>query len=272
MTSVAAEMPRPVSTSHLVAEWIIDSRPVNTAVRAALGETNNKQAALIPDLIQVIAEYLRSNKDILFGEGDWERLVGRVTPAPTLPPNIEAILQGPCPFFSGKEVRETHLLVYMPTTVNGQSLTLNILGLLAKRHFFPASETSYRYIGDDVVKELGDMPLAKSSWVLMTKDVLPESRSKSYAEQQYLVTTLATRANIAYEVPKTLEAAVCILTHYISVRTCLFSKSPWTFARCQENVHGSQMVVGGFSPSGLFVNFNSSDNNRFGVATLRRFF
>src|SRR5258708_619998 len=144
MTSVVGTS-QPVSTNPLIAEWTIDSQPVNTAVRTALGETSNKQAALIPDLVRVIVEYLKSeNDDFLFGERDWETLVGRVAPAPALPPNIEAILQGPCPFFPGKKVKETHLLVYMPTTVNEQPLTLERLGELAKR-YFPGSKTGYQY-------------------------------------------------------------------------------------------------------------------------------
>lgn len=262
---------QPLETSKLIAEWIVDPRPVTAAVRAAFGETRDKQGALLPDLVLLAVEYLKSDR-FVFGERDWERFAGRVTTAPSLPPNIEEILHGPCPCFPGKQVRETHLLVYLPTALDGQPLTLKSLGELAKR-YLPRSNTGYNLLYHEIVKQLGDTPLAKSSWALMTTDVLPGSRYRSYAEQQGLVTALAARTLAAYEVPRTLEAAICILTHYFKNQTRLFNVFPQpTYTRCQENVNGNPIYVGGFSTYGHDVHIFSEDHINVGIAGLRKFF
>ena len=62
--------------------------------------------------------------------------------------------------------------------------------------------------------QLGDQSLRQSSWVLMTKDVLPDSRDKTYAEQCELVSYIR-RTKIPYEVPSTLAAAIAILVQHV---------------------------------------------------------
>ena len=58
--------------------------------------------------------------------------------------------------------------------------------------------------------------IERSCWVLMARDVLPESASKSYVDQQAMVADLSIRASATYKVPKTLEATVCIFAQYFS--------------------------------------------------------
>jgi hypothetical protein len=165
------------------------------------------------------------------------------------------------------------MLVYIPATVDKKPLTLRSLGEIAMR-YFPANAGGYGYICDSMVALQGNRPIERSYWVLMTKDVLSESRNKSYADQQAMVTELATKALAAYEVPGTLEAAACILVQYFSShadsKTRLFSNSPTTYTRCQEKIERYHLVVGGFAPAGLNV-FDDFDNNDIGVAVLRKF-
>jgi len=49
---------------------------------------------------------------------------GDIGVEPPLPQNIHEILHNPCPFWPEKKVKDTHLLVLIPKTVNGQLLTL----------------------------------------------------------------------------------------------------------------------------------------------------
>jgi len=163
------------------------------------------------------------------------------------------------------------MLVRLPKTLNGQ-LTLKSLGELAKK-YFSDSDTGYRFIWSNIVDELGDKSIHKSRWVLMTKDVLPESRDKAYANQQKIVAELAEKSLISYEIPATLESAACILSQYFGSKTRLFSDKPPTFTRCQEKDHGFHTVVGGFGPDGLKVleRSNEGSNDWYGVAALRKF-
>jgi hypothetical protein len=73
-------------------------------------------------------------------------------------------------------------------------------------------------------------------------------------------------------VPNVLDAAIGIFMHYIRFGEHLFSQSPWTYTRCQEEIFGDQMFVGGLSPAGLYVHYDHIDCIIIGVAALRKFF
>ena len=152
-----------------------------------------------------------------------------------------------------------------------KEFTIKKLGELAKK-YFPSNTDGYRYIWSAIVDELGDKPADESVWLLMTKDVLPGSRSKSYGRQKTIIEELAKTTGVPYQVPTTLEAATCILAEYSRSENRLFSDSPWTYTRCKENVQGYQVVVGGFAPAGLSVDYNDHyDDGNIGVAALRKF-
>ena len=169
----------------------------------------------------------------------WDRYFGEVGAVPPLPPNIAEILGSPCPVWPGKTVGETHKLVLVPGTVNGPPLTLDLLGELIR---IPrqGNATKYRYYDSEVKKEHGKSSY-RAHWILMTKDVIPGSRDKSYAEQKAMVTGLVG----GYQVPTLLEAAVCILMEHVETGRRLFSDDPWTYTRCQEKVKDYQTVAGG---------------------------
>ena len=180
----------------------------------------------------------------------------------SLPKNIAEELRRSV--FPGKSIRATHVLVRMP-----KGLTIKKLGELAKK-YFPSNIDGYRYICSATVDELGGKPADESIWLLMTKDVLPLSRNKNYDQQKNIVDELAKTTGVPYQVPTTLEAATCILAEYSRSENRLFNDSPLTYTRCQENVQGWQMVVGGFAPAGLAV-YYYFDCDFFGVAALRKF-
>jgi len=260
----------------MCAEWTLDSKPICTAVYAAIGQTEQKPIGLLLPLVEVVVSYLKANNGCIFGAREWETLFGKVGPAPVLPLNIENIWQSQCRAFPGKKVHETHMLVYIPTTVDEKILTLKSLGEIAKRHF-STIDAGYGYIWDPIVAELGNMAIEKSCWVLMTKDVLPESRRKNYADQQTMVDALAQRSFATYEVPRALEAAVCILAQYFGSHTAsktrVFGDSLWTYTRSQDKVRGHDVAVGGFAPAGLSVDYFTAAyvDDRIGIAALLKF-
>ena len=60
----------------------------------------------------------------------WEHYFGNVGDEPALPGAIEEIMHRPCPFWKGKQVRDTHLLVLIPELGAGKALTLDYPGEL----------------------------------------------------------------------------------------------------------------------------------------------
>jgi hypothetical protein len=105
----------------------------------------------------------------------------------------------------------------------------------------------------------------------MTRDVIEGSKNKTFTEQQSLVDE---KGHQKYEIPFALDATACILLEYARSlgQTRLYSSEPWTFTRCQENINGYQLAVGGFASAGLFVDrTNTYGHDKFGIAAMRIF-
>jgi len=162
---------------------------------------------------------------ISFGTSSWKQYFGDVGVEPPLPHNIHEILESPCPFFVGKKVKDTHLLTLVPQTVEGKALTLDYLSKLIQN---PKSgyKTRYSYYSHYVKWELGSSHAPLSHWVLMTKDVILESRNKTYNQQKELVATTAKKANVSYRLPTALEAVTSILMeHRFPIRDYLLTQA-----------------------------------------------
>ena len=85
----------------------------------------------------------------------------------------------------------------------------------------------------------GDDEVEAAYFVLMTKEVIPESLGKSYAVQQGLVT-----AKPGYTVPNLLPAAVSIIVNYVKTGIRLYDSN---YTRCLEQVYGHPAVFGDFT-------------------------
>ena len=224
-----------------------------------------------PELSPAAAN-LSSLGDSVLDASVWERYYGPVGSSPSLPSGISQVMNSPCPFWRGKQVKETHLLALIPSRVGGQPLTLDYLGELIKSPKGGGHKTQYRGSWDKAREAIGSQSPGSSYWVLMTRDVLEESRSKSYQDQCALVAALANRTGLAYEVPGALEAAVVTLLHHVRSGERLYSDNPYTYTRCRDKYkNGYQLVVGGFSSGGLNVYYYNYGNYNFGVSSLRKF-
>jgi hypothetical protein len=217
-----------------------------------------------------------------FGAKAWKKYFGEVGTEPSLPSSIGQILNGRCPFWPGRLVKDTHLLVLIPATVAGRPFSLDLLEELIQCPRGAGHPTAYRYYDSNVQAMLGSQSPSSSYWVLMTRKVLEGSRNKDYASQKDLVSRHASRTGLPYELPGALEAATAILSHYVRGRERLYSDNPRTWTRCRESVRmllvlNYSVVVGGFSTGGLFVNnddycdLSDSYSDYHGVAVLRRF-
>lgn len=103
-------------------------------------------------------------------------------------------------------------------------------------------------------KELGNITFS-SHWVLITRDVIPDSQNKRYSDQKKLLESYAQKSEESYLLPTALEAATCILVEYVRSGTILYSDNPWTYTRCLETVNNNQwpVSIGGFSSEGLYI-------------------
>ena len=206
-----------------------------------------------------------------FGKAQWEKCIGDVGIEPKLPDGIHKILGSPCPIWRGKKVKDTHMLTLIPRSVNGDPLTLNALRELvwSPKKGLP---TCIECANPSISAEHFSTPVLASHWVLMTKDVLPRSRSTSFLAQQALVAQLPVEASAPYQVPNLLDVVTVMFMRYVSSGECLLGRDPWTYTRCQESAHGHPILAGGSAPSGLNVNhYFDYDYDSVGVVALRKF-
>jgi hypothetical protein len=200
-------------------------------------------------------QFLRVS-EMTFGEKEWKDYFGDVGPVPNLPSDMGTILGSPCPFWPEKKVRDTHLLMLIPATVDGAPFTLNLLEELIQRLKNGEHQTEYKYYADGIKAQFGERSPDHSYWLLMTREVLEGSRGERYADQRALVASYAKKTGQPYEIPSALEAATAILLHHSRKGKQLFRDSPWTYTRCRELVDDKYpILVGGFEPSGLFVDY-----------------
>ena len=208
-----------------------------------------------------------------FGALKWEKYFGQVVERgkkSKLPLNVLDVLDDQCPFSSsGRTVGQTHILFYLPQTVDGEPLTLNRFESLVQNPK-PGSgghPTRYRHFSDDVKRQYGDQASDAPRWVLMSRDIIPGSRNKLFPAQCKLIPP-----GFFYTVPKVLQAVAGVFLHYVDTGERLFTVNPLTHTRCHETLDGGRRgVVGGFDLSGLSVYFICFDYERIGVAVLREF-
>ena len=108
-------------------------------------------------------------------------------------------------------------------------------------------------------------------YAVMTNDVIPGSRNKSYGEQLTLLPE-------GYEMPEVLDAATAILWGMRRSETLGFRDSPWTYTCCKKIIGVlNNLIVGGYVSSGLDVASVSSiasvsyKSEHTGVAGWRKF-
>jgi hypothetical protein len=185
-----------------------------------------------------------------FGAAEWRKYFGDVGVEPPLPPAIGNVLNNPCPFWPGKKIHETHLLVLVPQTVNGQPLTLKSLGELVKK---PLQGHASKY-GGFFLGRYTDPPAPRSHWALVTRNVIEGSRNKNYQKQQAVLAGYNQKAHMSYVVPKILDVTVAIFMEHVRSGIKLYGDSYLTYTKCQQSYNAEwELVVGGFSAYGLRV-------------------
>lgn len=233
----------PMFKKSELTEWVEDD---DSSSRKKVTDAVVKAFAKIifhKDLLPIVVDYLE--KGPIFGEEEWNSLCGRVAPAPPLPLEFPVIWNGPCPIYPGKKVCETHRLVYLPAKVDDKPLTIRSFGEYAKRYYPKTSERG-GYFFPIAGASVTDKPIDKAGWVLMTKSVLPGSRNRTYEQQEKMVSSLVSKEQPVYEIPETIEAVVCILTHYFTSRKTKGIFKEHNYTRCRDviPVPGAKMVVG----------------------------
>lgn len=210
-----------------------------------------------------------------FGKEKWEDFLGKVGKVRSLPRNIHLMLASPCPFWEGKKVEETHVLILIPSMVAERSLTPNWLNRLTER-----SKNSKNLLPDllfpaEYKKQFGDTPIEKSYWVLMTRDPLPKDKEGNTVgvTQEYETFKIQQEG---YFFPRPIEAVICkIMERRLNGRSLLNGKYPpdQGFTPCEPEGFKEPIFVDMSNRSGVEIIGLSELRRReeeIGVAVLRR--
>ncbi|HSX13614.1 MAG TPA: hypothetical protein VLE96_04250 [Chlamydiales bacterium] len=214
-------------------------------------------------LLKLKQEEIEVN-NLAFGAQDWHDYFGDVGVIPHLPRDIRQRLNGPCPFWPKKKIKDTHTLVLIPSTINGTPLTLNSLKGFVTNPRKSTLPFKYGYMWPDAMTRFGQVPAQPSHWVLMTKDVIPNTRRLLHNTQLSLIKNIDSN----YEAPSLLDAVVAIFMGSIKTGEYLYRNDPSTYTACQENVGNFHLAVGAISDSGLNIGSQSLPDEKIGMSAL----
>ena len=210
-----------------------------------------------------------------FGKKAWEETFPvTIVEVPPLPANIHTILEQEDPCEPGKKLKETCMLFLRPEKVilkeeGDKELYLSFDGVeeLAKK------ATNYqrraRCFTHEDLYQIRQNPAAKSGWVLMRRELIPNTRNTSFNQQKQLLKG-------CFEVPKLMDAIFLNIITFAKEGKYLYGCKPLTFTHCQEKYYDYQTLVGGFAPSrlliggfaapGLWVYYSGSYDDAYGLS------
>lgn len=192
--------------------------------------------------------------EIASGKVIWARHFGDIGEEPRrLPSNINEILASTCPFWPESKVRETHVLVLMPSEVDGQPYHLDGLVELIKYPNDGKNRIQCAY-GVPIQRSIGNQSIVKPYWALMTKQVVPGTKNRTFEEQLSIVQSKVPNFSLLSSCgpPTALEAATCLSMELM--RTGTNSVLPLRLeapisdkhcrTNCQEQVSNQSVFVG----------------------------
>jgi hypothetical protein len=193
------------------------------------------------------------------GAAEWQRgFQVDVGVVPPIPKSItKELLESDCPLHPGEKIKDTHILMLVPKTVNGEPYSAVKLGELC--HGRKGSGGKLIYDGANSWKQesWAKAPQVESEWVLIPKSdpdpkkVPPDKhfRSKSIAQQAEVHKCYAED----YREAKALEVMTAALLNDV-VNGEPRMLDGYNYLRCVEpNASGGRVLVGGFDADGLRV-------------------
>lgn len=182
---------------------------------------------------------------------------------PIMPlPITESLIESECPLHPGRKIKDTHLLVLVPETVNGEpytALKLHDLCAVRKGSVEKLINQQYVWYTSWELRGWAVTPKVKSEWMLIPKsdpdyETVPAAkqfRFKTIAEQEEVLVNHYPE----YREAKTIELMTAVLLYDLVNKEQVLPH----YLRCLErNLSGGRVCVGYFDADGLRI--ADSDN------------
>jgi hypothetical protein len=206
------------------------------------------------------------------GAAEWQRgFQVNVGVVPPIPKSItKELLESDCPLHPGEKIKDTHILMLVPETVNGEPYSAVKLGELCAKT--KGSGDKLIYDGGDWAtawkfQDWAKAQQAQSEWVLLPKSdpdpkrvpAVKHFRSKDIAAQQ----SVHTDHYADYREANALEVMTAALLNDVvngEPRMLAPIKDNGNYLRCVEpNASGGRVLVGYFGADGLQVHVDHGD-------------
>lgn len=189
------------------------------------------------------------------GAEAWRSQGIEVGEVPSIPASIsKGLLESDCPLHPGEKIKDTHLLVLVPKTVNGEPYTALECDELCATRKGSGEELVYKGLDSWKKNQWASAPQSESEWVLIPKrDPDP---SKVTTEKHFRNKDIAAQQQVhnehyqEYREVKTLELMTAVLLHDLVNTERLLPE----YVRCQEqNALSGRVCLGHFLDLGLEV-------------------
>lgn len=146
-----------------------------------LDNTTLLSTRLVSKVWKVLSErHISYLPDVVIGKEMWEKLAKTKVQPPPLPENLDKILAENCPFNSGMKVRDTHILIYFPGTIDNRPHNM-LRAYLAIEKLAKVTQTGSLW---------QTLPNSmREGWFLITKKVIPTDVFK--AQQPVSIDSIA---------------------------------------------------------------------------------
>ncbi|MFV0340286.1 MAG: hypothetical protein ACK5MA_06645 [Parachlamydiaceae bacterium] len=206
------------------------------------------------------------------GKRDWNARGVDVGEVPPLPKELSEALNKPCPIAKdGSKMIDTHVILWMPPTLNGEPISVNTLERMAQADAFGENEIGYEvcesgYRTNAVINQ----PLERGYWLALYKK--PVAESEHFEEiVKYIKENCP-----GYEMPKVREViASCVMQYGCSgdqKERILARENDACYCICEEPLEPVSVWVGSFAPSGLKIDFCLEGYDIVGVCPVKRFY
>ncbi len=237
---------------------------------------------LLPPLANLVSQYSEETSHwytalSLMQKAFPERriLPERISP---LPDQMVHILHSKSAVNEDQQVKDDQMLPLIPEELGNIRQMLRLFEEYGDKTYGRGEHPlKMRYFWPQALVEHGDTAPPPTHFALITKDVMPGTRNKTFNDQVDKVAALSKKAFAQYEVPTLRDMIAAIFLHYIATGEMLFpsgneqNNHVYICTRVLERTAGYHLMAGGFAPSGLSVDFSYFDDVNMGVAALRKF-
>lgn len=207
-------------------------------------------------------------KASVYGPKEWETKMGIfIQDPPPIPADMGLILNSDCPFNPGLKVKDTHILVLIP---DQDEYSFQELKFRLRVYFSNVNEVSEELLAQCEPRN------QQLHWALVVKNLIPESKNKSFAERENLL-----EQTHDYEIPDLFTAALVVLTQLENPsfleppKNLSLNQPACSYAVCQEKLlfgeHISIAIDSRFGTSRIALAAKNKAENH-GLLPIRRFF